>query len=81
MEEAVGILFFGIFALIWLLAFGIGIAGFVLWLLMIIDVAKRNFKNPDDKTTWILVVVLANWIGALVYYFVVRRNPEKFTKH
>jgi|SRR3989344_3680395 len=44
---------------------------FVFWIIMIVDVATRKFKEGNDKIVWILVVILASWIGALIYYFVV----------
>ena len=48
----------------------------IFWIFMIVDVAKRDFKQPNDKTVWILVVVLAGWIGATIYYFVIKK-PDK----
>ncbi len=48
----------------------------IFWILMIVDVAKRDFKNENDKILWILIVILASWIGALVYYFVIKK-PDK----
>jgi len=49
---------------------------FVFWILMIVDAAKRKFKSDGEKTAWILVVVLAGALGAIIYYFVVKR-PNK----
>lgn len=43
---------------------------------MIIDVTKRKFKKENDKILWILVVILASWIGALIYYFIIKK-PNK----
>jgi len=66
--------FFGIFMLlIWVLILGLSIGAFVFWVMMIVDVAKHDFKKPDEKIIWILVVVLAGWIGALIYYFAGRK--------
>ena len=50
---------------------------FVFWILMIIDCAKRNFKNDTEKIVWILVIVLAGFIGSLIYYFAVKYNSKK----
>jgi hypothetical protein len=50
---------------------------FVFWILMIVDVAKRKFKDDSEKVVWILVIVLASWIGALIYYFVVKRKDKR----
>ena len=71
---------FGIFVLlfflIWLFAVVGGILLIVFWILMIVDVAKRDFKKENDKILWVLVVVLASWIGAIIYYFMVKRKDK-----
>ncbi len=59
--------------------FIIAIAGLVFWVLMLVDVIKRQddqFPNPSENTKiiWILIVVLLSWIGALVYYFMVKKK-------
>lgn len=44
----------------------------VYWILMLVDVVKRdNWESENDKVLWILVVLLAGIIGALIYRFVV----------
>jgi len=73
-ETVVPILFFGLF---WLVFFGLGILGTVFWIFMIIDVAKKDFKNENDKVMWIIVIVLAGIIGALIYYFMVKTKDKK----
>jgi len=78
-EAAAGGMAMGIFAfiiIIWGLMILVGILGFIFWIFMLIDVAKRNFKNENDKIIWILVVILASWVGALIYYFVIKK-PNK----
>ena len=50
------------------------LAGLVFWIIMLVDCAKRNFKKSEDKLIWILIVVLLQVIGAVVYYFVVKRK-------
>ncbi len=52
---------------------------FVFWIIMLVDAAKRKFKESSDKVVWILVIIFANFIGALIYYFVVY-NKEKSLK-
>jgi len=70
----------GIFMLVWILFMIIWFVAIILliifWIFMIVDVVKRQFKNDNDRVVWILVVILASWIGALVYYFVIKR-PDK----
>ena len=44
---------------------------------MLVDVVKRDFDKEDDKTMWALIIALTGVVGALIYYFVVKRNSEK----
>lgn len=48
----------------------------VFWIFMLIDAAKRNFKNDTDKIVWILVIVLVGIIGAAIYYFIIKRKNK-----
>lgn len=59
----------------------LGVLGTILWIWMLVDCAKREFKNENDKLLWILVIVLASTVGAIVYYFVVKRELDKKTKN
>ena len=58
----------------WLLFFAVAIAAVVLWVIALVDVCRREFPGENDKLMWILVVVLAGWIGALIYWFVGRQK-------
>lgn len=76
-----GLIFGGLslfFLIIWCLIMLFMIAVMILWIWAIIDVAKREFKKSDNKTLWLLVVILAGWIGAIIYYFLVVRNPKEW---
>ncbi len=55
--------FFGILISLALVAF---------WVWMLVDAAQRNFKNKTEKIVWLLVIVLGGWVGALIYYIVIR---------
>jgi nitrate reductase gamma subunit len=55
--------------------FAIAIAGFVFWIRMLIECATREPDTGNDKLIWILIIVLAGWLGALIYYFV--RRPRR----
>ena len=50
---------------------------FVLWIFMVIDCARREFPNKDDRIVWILVLVFLSYIGAIIYYFAVKRKFDK----
>jgi len=46
-----------------------------LWVWMIVDCAKNEKAEGNEKVVWILVIVLAGWIGALIYLFA--RRPTR----
>lgn len=56
----------------------VSIGGLALWVVALIECCR----TPDhvyrmagsEKTTWVLVVALAGWIGALIYWFTVRNR-------
>mgnify|MGYP005838302553 CR=1 FL=1 len=72
------------FWFLWMMIVGlmmiINILGIALWIWMIIDVAQREFEKENDKMLWVLVVVLAGWIGALIYYFTIKRKDQEDKK-
>ncbi len=73
--------FWPFFGLAGLLAIIIGVLVFIFWIWMIVDCAQRRFRKDVEKIIWIVVVVLGGWIGALVYYVVVKRyNPKGLSK-
>lgn len=68
-------IFFIFIAFFYMLFFAVAIAAFVFWIIMLVDVAQRtNWENENDKTVWVLIVVLTGGIGALIYYFMVRKK-------
>lgn len=76
-----GILFFMLyiwfFMLFWAIWMLVVVGGFVLWIMMLIDVSKREFPKPEDRTLWVLVVALAGFVGAAIYYFSIKRPADK----
>lgn len=68
------IIFMAIFWVFWMT---LVVGSMVFWISMLVDVAKRDFPKSEDKTVWILVVALAGVIGALIYYFAVKRPARQ----
>lgn len=48
----------------------------VFWLVMIIDIAKRDWKNDGDRAAYLVLVIFLNIIGALIYYFAVKKHLD-----
>lgn len=71
----------GIFILLFVLIFiAVLVLAFIFWIFMIIDCAKRSFKDETEKIIWILVIVLVGLIGAVIYYFAVKAQDRKKQK-
>lgn len=61
-------------SLLWLVLWVIAL---IFWVVMIIDVAQRRFRNNVEKIIWLIVVIFGFWVGALVYMIVIRAiNPQ-----
>ncbi|MFC1656689.1 PLDc N-terminal domain-containing protein [Patescibacteria group bacterium] len=66
------------FLIIWGLIMILSIFLFIFWIMMIIDVAKReNWKDDSEKTLWLLIVILVGYLGAIIYYFALKRDRDK----
>ncbi|MBI2629706.1 PLDc N-terminal domain-containing protein [Candidatus Pacearchaeota archaeon] len=62
--------------LIVLALFALVIFLLVFWILMIVDCAKRKFKTDGERIAWILILIFIGIIGAIIYYFVVKRGKK-----
>jgi len=67
----------GVGFFIFILIFAVVVIGFWIW--MLVDCIQRDFppQEQNSKIIWILVIVLAGWIGALIYFFVVKKARVK----
>lgn len=65
------------FFLIFPVFFLINIAGLIFWVVMLIDLIKRTFKNENEKLVWVIVIVVAGWVGALIYYFMIVKKKTQ----
>ncbi len=80
---AIGSIIAGIAILVilfWILIIGIAIFAFVFWILMLVDCIQRKYKQENDKIIWVLVIIFTGIIGALIYYFIVKKK-DKEIKH
>lgn len=57
-----------------LLFFVVIILATIFWIMMIVHAAKHNIEG---KAAWIILMIFTGIIGALIYYFVVKRKFNK----
>jgi len=51
----------------------------IFWILMLVDIIRKDekdFANENDKLMWIVIVALTSWVGAGIYYFMVKRKAN-----
>lgn len=48
----------------------LAILSLVFWIVELIDIARREFPDPNNKIVWFLIVFFLHFIGALIYYCV-----------
>lgn len=71
----VGILIF------WFIILMLVFAGVIFWLWMFIDcLVREEFEGPNDKIVWILVLLFTSLLGAILYFFLVRRRYKRREK-
>lgn len=58
-----------------LLLFGVALAGTAFWIWMLIDCATNEPPSGNDKLMWVLIILFAHMVGAIIYYFV--RRPQR----
>lgn len=55
----------------------VGLISLIIWLWALIDVIRREFTKPEDKTLWLVVVIVGFVIGlapiAAIVYLIVGR--------
>ena len=47
---------------------------FIWWITLLVDCSKRTFSNPSEKVLWLVILIFVNILGALLYYFMVKRK-------
>ena len=71
-QAALGFLKYGIVGILVFLV--LWIWAFVFWIMMIVHAATHEAEN---KAMWIILMVFTSIVGALIYYFVVKRPMGK----
>jgi len=55
---------------------GVGVAAFSFWAIMLAECMAREEANSVEKLTWAVVILGANLVGALIYFFIRRLNQD-----
>lgn len=63
-----------LFVILYVVLGVVGLGMLLFWAWMLIDCVKRDFK---DKPLWILIILLGQVIGAVVYLIVVKSQDKK----
>jgi hypothetical protein len=45
------------------------------WIWMLVDCIDEESREGNERVLWLLVILLAHWIGALIYFFF--RRPAR----
>jgi hypothetical protein len=48
----------------------------MLWIFALVDAIKNPALDNNERLIWVLVIVLTNWIGALIYLIVGRKRKH-----
>jgi hypothetical protein len=52
---------------------------FILMVIAILDLVKRNFNGPSEKVLWIFLIILIPVLGVLLYYIIGRRSSSRYS--
>jgi hypothetical protein len=55
----------------------IGLAYFILWVYCLVDVLRSNFKDPNMKLIWILILVFVHGLGPIVFLILGKNSKTK----
>ncbi|MEN2280694.1 PLD nuclease N-terminal domain-containing protein [Algoriphagus sp. SE2] len=66
----------GFFGFIFLL---LGLAYTILWIYCLIDIILSEFKDPNMKLIWILIILFAQVIGPIAYLIMGKNTKISYT--
>jgi len=61
-----------------LIALCVFFAACAFWIWMIVDCATKEPTAGNEKLIWIVIILFAHIVGALIYYFV--RRPQRIAQ-
>jgi hypothetical protein len=51
----------------------------ILWIYCLVDIIRSEFKDPNMKIIWIVIILFAQVIGAIVYLAMGRSTKTTFS--
>ncbi len=54
---------------------GVGLLSFGFWIWTLVDCVTKEPAKGNEKILWVLIIVLLQLLGALIYFFV--RRPQR----
>jgi hypothetical protein len=54
----------------------IALGCFAFWIWMLVECATKEPDTGNSKICWVLIIVFAHFVGALIYYFA-RRSADR----
>ncbi|MDH7502702.1 MAG: PLD nuclease N-terminal domain-containing protein [Verrucomicrobiota bacterium] len=67
------------FILSFLLILPVTLLCMAFWIWMLVDCALNEPSEGNDKLVWIIIILFANFIGALIYFLA--RRPQRKAKY
>ncbi|TFV95946.1 PLDc_N domain-containing protein [Algoriphagus kandeliae] len=61
-----------------LILFLISIFYFIFWVYCLVDVLRSEFKDPNMKLIWVLILIFAQGIGPIIY-ILIGSNGKKYS--
>ena len=52
----------------------LGLAALALWIWALVDAIKNRALSDTERIIWVLVILLTNWLGAVIYLLVGRKG-------
>jgi len=52
----------------------LGLLVTIFWIWMLVDCIKNSSLSDTEKIIWVLVILLLNGLGALIYFFAARKK-------
>ena len=65
------------FMFFWIL---ICLSVFVVWIITLVDIAKSEFTDPNNKTIWFLLVLFLQVLGIILYHLVGKEQKKESPK-